>query len=134
MYPPLVRLLNWCSDNGIHIQSNVRVLHENTGPFLFPITASAHACDFSPTQFRVSGFPNARCQEFLFSQTLELRFIDAPLPALAPPSYALVHATAFHKTATLYSFENSGFPMPKCMGPLVLRIPDPPIPDVLFMH
>ena len=28
MYPPLVRLLNWCSGNGIHIHPNVRVLHE----------------------------------------------------------------------------------------------------------
>lgn len=26
--PPLVGLLNWCSDNGIHIHPNVRVLHE----------------------------------------------------------------------------------------------------------
>ena len=28
MYPPLVRLLNWCTDNGIYIHPNVRVLHE----------------------------------------------------------------------------------------------------------
>ncbi len=28
---PLLRLLNWCSDNGIYIHPNVRLVHEKNG-------------------------------------------------------------------------------------------------------
>ena len=48
MYPPLVRLLNWCSDNGIHIHPNVRVLHEkNNG-----ICVRTANCSIAPEQSR----------------------------------------------------------------------------------
>jgi hypothetical protein len=48
MYPPLVRLLNWCTDNGIYIHPNVRVLHEKkTG-----ICVRAANCSIDPEQSR----------------------------------------------------------------------------------
>ena len=55
MYPPhdLVRLLNWCSDNGIHIHPNLNILHEkkNNG-----ICVRAANCTITPEQSRKRGF------------------------------------------------------------------------------
>jgi hypothetical protein len=67
------------------------------------------------------------------SCTLKSLISDDLLLSLAPPGYALVHVTAFHKTAALYSF-SSGFRTFKCQNALVLRICDLPNPDVLFTH
>jgi hypothetical protein len=51
------------------------------------------------------------------------------LPALAPPSYALVHATSSYKTTALYPL--SGFQTFKCRNALALRIRDPSNLDML---
>ena len=48
MYPPLVRLLNWCMDNGIYIHPNVRVLHEKKSG----ICVRAANCSIDPEQSR----------------------------------------------------------------------------------
>jgi len=50
----------------------------------FPVTASAHACDLSPTQFWVLEFLVFWCREFLSSRTDELRFADVHLCCLSP--------------------------------------------------
>jgi hypothetical protein len=51
MYPPLVRLLNWCSDNGIHIHPNLNILHEKKNG----LCVRAANCSITPEQSRKRG-------------------------------------------------------------------------------